>query len=185
MNRFPWRSLIAGFILLLLLTGSGCSTAVPPTTTPAPSATLPADSSAAGRQSDWRPFHFQPGQEFTYAIRYQPAGQAEQSGTFVLNVTEAGAGKVKADWQGSLGSEHFAASTIAAPDQIAPNMLTGMVRNPAAAPVYFTLFHPWMGMGIWALALGSGNLEVGSKWSDSQWSFLCFRSRGKAQLRWR
>jgi len=120
--------------------------------------TTPADN----EPQEWTPFTLKPGQYFKYKTSSTISGNTE-TGTYTLELSDAGDGRINVAWEGNLGDSSFSSTvTVNQGEEAVGQMFAGMMMSPAAAPVAMTILAPW-----WNAFFAGRNWTVGNNWSFS------------------
>jgi hypothetical protein len=119
---------------------------------------LPGDT---GEEEEWNLYDFNGTEFFQYDVTIVDEEEGTQEGFFTLDLETSEEGQITLEFGGELGGNTFQSTvTVDDADEIMGTLMSQMMFNPAAAPLSFTLFAPWMTMFF----MGTG-FQSGSSWS--------------------
>jgi hypothetical protein len=102
-------------------------------------------------------FKFKAGQH----LKYKLSMAGGQNGSFTLDISDGGGGKLKVDYAGKFAGQPFSGSVLAGVDTVAQDLATGAGTNPFAAVCLVPLVAV-----PWNIYFEGGKFETGSKWSQ-------------------
>jgi hypothetical protein len=110
----------------------------------------------------WTPYNFKGSERFKFDVEITEAG-AIQKGYYVLELSRGEGDKIKMHVKAKLEDNEFDSSVTGTRETIYQSMMSQMMFNPAAAPMFITLFAPW-----WSMYFTGHDWEVGSQWNMTQ-----------------
>jgi hypothetical protein len=134
---------------------------------------------ASDEEEEWNLYEFNGTEFFKYDVNITDEEEGTQAGQFTLDLEPSEDGQITLAFSGELNGNTFeSTSTVNNADEIMGTLMSQMMFNPAAAPLSFTLFAPWMTMFF----MGAG-FESGSSWSftDEEGTQVSFNVGGECE----
>jgi len=176
-TKFKSIASILSILLILLLSISGCGSdkdgssdskqSSSSSTTDSKSSNSSSSSKSSSSFEDWKPFEVQPGDFYRYKTRVTNEDGSIEDGWFTLNVIPEDDGQVTIESEGESGKNSFSFSITGDKEDAFSQMMVQMMINPASKHVISTIYSPFLGGGMWHMALSRGQIKVGNKSSYS------------------
>jgi len=113
-------------------------------------------------QEMWTPYDFKGTEHFKFDVKITE-GEEVKEGFYILDFSKAEGEKVKMHVKAKLNGDEFESTVTGEKENIYSSMMGQMMFNPAAAPLFVTLFAPW-----WSIYFVGHKWEVGSGWSMTE-----------------
>ena len=113
-------------------------------------------------QEMWTPYEFKGTEHFKFEVKIKE-GERVQEGFYILDFSKADGDKIKMHVKAKLDGNEFESTVTGEKNNVYSSIMGQMMFNPAAAPMFITLFAPW-----WSIYFVGHKWEVGSGWSMTE-----------------
>ncbi len=115
----------------------------------------------APKDNIWKPYNFKGTEHFKYSAKIEE-GDSTLTGTYILDLKPEGEGKIGVHIKAKLGKSSFESTVTVNKDNIFAGLAPQLMFNPAASPLFLTIFAPW-----WGVYFMGHSWKVGSGWSTT------------------